>query len=121
MVNISVLETGERSQYRTTGTETTLSIRSLHPDYTYTYSVASGTALGTGPFSVPRSIKMPEDSKQDLSSIHYYNTFSLTYMTISGAFAQSNLLSGLSESFQYSLILLNTMYLDNTSAPFTRA
>ena len=62
-MNVSVLETGERSQYRTAGTQTMLRVQSLHPDYTYTYIVASGTAVGTGPFSVPRSIKMPEDGK----------------------------------------------------------
>ena len=63
VVNASVLETGEMFEQRTTGNATSLTIRALHPDYTYTYVVAAATAIGTGPFSIFRSIRMPEDGK----------------------------------------------------------
>ena len=46
------------------GTATSLSVGSLHPDYTYSYIVAARTSVGIGPFSLPRSIKMPEDGKR---------------------------------------------------------
>ena len=58
------METGEQLQHRASGADTTsLSIGSLHPDYTYTYSVAAVTAIGMGPFSAFRSTRLPEDGK----------------------------------------------------------
>ena len=71
VVNITVMETGEQLQHRASGADTTsLSIGSLHPDYTYTYSVAAVTAIGMGPFSAFRSTRLPEDGKAYSTSMH---------------------------------------------------
>ena len=70
VLNVSVLETGEQFQRRAQGTATSLSVESLHPDYTYTYIVAAGTSVGRGPFSMSRSVKMPEDGKKSYLGFH---------------------------------------------------
>jgi len=59
-ISVSTQETGESSQYQTTGS-LSLTLDNLHPDYTYTYTVAAATVLGSGPFSQLNSIRMPED------------------------------------------------------------
>lgn len=64
VVNVSVMETGEQFGRTAPGSATSLSIASLHPDYTYTYVVAALTAVGSGPISTFRSIKMPEDGEK---------------------------------------------------------
>lgn len=64
VVRISAQETAEQFQHTTTGSMSSLSIGVLHPDYTYSYTVAAGTGIGRGPFSIFHSIKMPEDGKQ---------------------------------------------------------
>jgi hypothetical protein len=58
------METGEQLQRRATGASTSLSIGTLHPDYTYTYSVSALTAVGMGPLSASRSIRLPEDGEE---------------------------------------------------------
>lgn len=58
------METGEQFGRTAPGSATSLSIASLHPDYTYTYVVAALTAVGSGPISTFRSIKMPEDGEK---------------------------------------------------------
>ena len=63
VVNVSVMDTGEQFQRRVVGPASSLTLPSLHPDYTYTYIVAASTAVGTGPFSISSSIRMPEDGK----------------------------------------------------------
>lgn len=63
VVMLTAQETAEQLQRTTPDNRTSLSITGLHPDYTYTYRVAAGTGIGTGPFSVSRSITMPEDGK----------------------------------------------------------
>ena len=60
VVNISVSETGERFQRIVSGAET-VTLTGLHPYYEYTYVIAAATSVGTGPFSVRRSIRMPQD------------------------------------------------------------
>ena len=71
VVNISVADSGEQLQYRTTtGSASSLLISSLHPDYTHTYIVAAATAVGTGPFSTPRSVRMPEDGESTTKLVH---------------------------------------------------
>ena len=40
-----------------------LTISSLHPFYTYTFSVAANT-VGLGPFSEPVNQQMPQDGKE---------------------------------------------------------
>ena len=64
VVNITAMETGEQLQQRATGAASSISIDSLHPDYTYAYSVAAVTAVGMGPFSAFRSTRLPEDGKE---------------------------------------------------------
>ena len=64
LVRISAQETAEQFQHSAAGNMSSLSIGRLHPYYTYTYSIAAGTGIGTGPFNTFRSIKMPEDGKQ---------------------------------------------------------
>lgn len=61
VVNVSVMDTGERFQHRVQGPASSLTLASLHPDYIYTYTVSSSTAVGVGPFSSAGSIRMPED------------------------------------------------------------
>ena len=61
VVSISAQETAEQFEQSTTGDMSSLVIGGLHPDYTYSYTVAAGTGIGRGPFSTFRSIKMPED------------------------------------------------------------
>ena len=63
VLSLSVMETGAQSQHRATGSDSSLSISDLHPDYTYTYTLAATTALGMGPFSNFSSIRMPEDGE----------------------------------------------------------
>jgi hypothetical protein len=63
VVSASVQETGEQFRHSAAGNSSSLSIEGLHPDYTYAYMVAAGTRIGMGPFSIFRSIKMPEDGK----------------------------------------------------------
>lgn len=74
VVNISVMETGEQLQRRATGTASSLSIGSLHPDYTYTYSVSAVTAVGMGPFSSFRLTRLPEDGETYTICTVYFNT-----------------------------------------------
>lgn len=59
-VNISVSETGMRFQRIVDGSGT-VTLTNLHPYYEYTYIIAAATAVGTGPFSVRSSIRMPQD------------------------------------------------------------
>ena len=66
VVRISAQEAGEGLQHMVTGNMT--SLEGLHPDYTYTYTVAARTSIGIGSFSMPRSIRMPEAGK-----FHYFN------------------------------------------------
>ena len=63
VVSVSVTETGEQLQRRTAGDASSLTISSLHPDYTYTYIVAAATAVGRGPFSTAGSARTPEDGE----------------------------------------------------------
>lgn len=70
-VRISAQETAEQFLHTTTGGTFSLVIGELHPDYTYTYTVAAATAVGRGPFSVFGTVKMPEDGK------HFYQFLKL--------------------------------------------
>ena len=58
-VNITEKDTTQAWSFFTSTTN--LSITSLHPFYEYICVVAAGTSIGTGPFSPPLSIEMPED------------------------------------------------------------
>lgn len=69
VVNISVSETGQRFQRIVSGTGT-ITLTNLHPYYEYTYIIAAATSVGTGPFSVRSTIRMPQDGmfKQQVQS-----------------------------------------------------
>ena len=67
-VNISVSETGERFQRIVNGIET-LSLSNLHPYYEYTYIIAAATSVGTGPFSVRSSVRMPQDGRLTMRAL----------------------------------------------------
>lgn len=59
-INVSGIETRRVLQYKTTSTE--IEITSLHPSYTYNFSVSAFT-VALGPFSEPYTITMLEDGK----------------------------------------------------------
>ena len=66
LINISVSETGERFQRIVDGVavaDGTLTLTDLHPYYEYSYVVAAATAVGTGPFSVRSTVRMPQDGR----------------------------------------------------------
>lgn len=60
VVNVSVSETGQRFQQIVEGVGT-VTLNNLHPYYEYTYVIAAATSVGTGPFTVRDSIRMPQD------------------------------------------------------------
>ena len=57
-INISEVDTGQQMQL--VSTTPSISIASLHPHYTYEWSVAAFT-VREGPFSEPQTISTPED------------------------------------------------------------
>ena len=61
LVNISVSETG--NVFELSPENSTVSVTSLHPFYTYRVVVAAVTMVGVGPFSEGSTIHMPEDGK----------------------------------------------------------
>ncbi len=60
-INITNTETSAYELYSTTSLSVTVS--SLHPDYTYECSVAAETSVGRGPFTIYTPIQMPEARK----------------------------------------------------------
>ena len=60
-VNITEMETG--TQFQLVTDNTTITAFSLHPYYTYIYTVAAETSVGLGPYTSPRAVRMPEDGK----------------------------------------------------------
>ena len=58
--HINVTEVNTRRQFQVVSTTTSISISSLHPDYTYQWTVAAFT-IGLGPFSISETISTPED------------------------------------------------------------
>lgn len=69
LINISVSETGERFQRIVDGMAATLTLNNLHPYYEYTYVIAAATSVGTGPFSVRSTVRMPQDGMLTMSSV----------------------------------------------------
>ena len=57
-IKLDELETGIGREYNSTSYNIT--INNLHPHYRYSYSVAAETFVGEGPFSVVRTIQMPQ-------------------------------------------------------------
>ena len=55
------METG--TQFQLVTDNTTITAFSLHPYYTYSYTVAAETSVGLGPYTSPRAVRMPEDGK----------------------------------------------------------
>ena len=58
-VNLTEEETGHTTHHLTT--QPLLSLDSLHPFYSYSYTLTALTALGPGPYSTPASIQMPAE------------------------------------------------------------
>lgn len=52
------LDTGSSLHY--TSTFTSITLNNLHPHYRYSYSTAAETIEGGGPYSVARTIQMPQ-------------------------------------------------------------
>ena len=59
-VNITELDTGRR--FQVVSSTTSVSVSSLHPFYTYEWTVSAFT-VGEGSYSVPLPIATPEDGK----------------------------------------------------------
>ena len=59
-IKVFIAETSEYFNIQTANFSLTLT--DLHPDYTYTVSIAAVT-IGTGPFSTIQSVTTPEDGK----------------------------------------------------------
>ena len=60
LINISVVETGDEFQYRSTNT--TLIVEDLHPHYIYSL-VISAVTISPGPYSEVYTVQMPEDGR----------------------------------------------------------
>ena len=60
-INVTEVDTGRAYQLTSFGSSRTVS--SLHPFYTYQFSVAAYT-VAPGPFSVPSVQLMPQDGKE---------------------------------------------------------
>ena len=60
LINISVAETGDKFQHRSTNT--TLIVEGLHPHYTYSL-VISAVTISPGPYSEVYTVQMPEDGR----------------------------------------------------------
>ena len=58
-INITDVESGQTSQYYTSGPQTSVIVRHLSPHMLYQYSIAATTAIGNGPFSPSQTIRMP--------------------------------------------------------------
>ena len=69
-VNIIEMETGIVHQ-NVTG-NTSITVFPQHPYYTYNCSVAARTSAGLGPFTLSRTIQMPEDGKQCRYKLYLY-------------------------------------------------
>ena len=57
-INMTEVNTGR--QFQVVSTTTSIAVSSLHPDYTYRWTVAAFT-IGLGPFSTSETISTPED------------------------------------------------------------
>ena len=61
VINMTIVETGEQSQF--TPTEHSIELNRLHPFYTYTFIMAAETVNGTGPYSTAFTIQLPPDGE----------------------------------------------------------
>ena len=59
-INITEVDTGRR--FQRTSVDTSFTLPSLHPFYTYWFSVAAYT-VSLGPFTEPSVLQMPQDGK----------------------------------------------------------
>ena len=60
--HINIIEVDTGRQIRVVSTTTSVSVPSLHPYYTYQWTVSAFT-IGEGPFSAPQNISTPEDGR----------------------------------------------------------
>jgi len=68
-VNFTASETGEGFELSTTLNQLTVS--SLHPHWTYIFTVAAETSVGVGPPSMAVTATTPEDGKEVQLSVKY--------------------------------------------------
>ena len=61
IINMTILETEERSSYSMAGTS--FELYNLHPFYTYSVTIAAATVNGTGPYSAVFTIQLPPDGE----------------------------------------------------------
>ena len=61
VLNFTALETGERFQLVSALSQ--LTVDSLHPHWTYIFTVAGETSVGVGPSSMAVTATTPEDGK----------------------------------------------------------
>ena len=61
VINVTVQETGEHFQL--TSNTTSLEVTNLKPYRTYVCIIAAATSVGLGPFSIPVTVRTPEDGK----------------------------------------------------------
>ena len=62
-INITEVDTGRR--FQRTSVDTFFTVPSLHPFYTYQFSVAAYT-VNPGPFTEPSMLQMPQDGKDKI-------------------------------------------------------
>lgn len=67
-VNVTEIETGQ--EFQRAVTTTSVVIATLHPFYTYTWTVTAVT-VGEGPYSPPSTLSTPQDGMHNYCS--YYN------------------------------------------------
>lgn len=63
-IALVTFDTGEKLHIRTENANTSLRVQSLHPFFTYQFTVAASTVVGTGPYSPGYQLQMPEDGEE---------------------------------------------------------
>ena len=66
IINVTELDTG--ASFQQTSTTTTFTIYSLHPYYTYEFTLAAVT-VGVGPASSPIAVQTDEDSELNVCHV----------------------------------------------------
>ena len=64
VVNLTAVGSGDISQYSSSSENIT--IGSLHPFTTYSFTVAAQTSVGTGPYTTNSTVMTPEDGSTTL-------------------------------------------------------
>lgn len=67
---IQVLEVDSGRIFTEVSNDTEITLEGLHPFYSYTTRIAAET-IGVGPFSIPITVQLNEDGKQEDGDIHF--------------------------------------------------